>query len=122
MATVKQVEPGAAAPRGDAASSNLSQAARRAHRRRRLGSTGRHVVLALATLVFVVPFYYVILASVKNNSQIFSYPPKLIPFPLYLGNFTELLKQTQYLRWMLNTLIVAGSVAAIKVLIDSMAG
>jgi len=79
-------------------------------------------VLALATLVFVVPFYYVILASVKHSDQIFSYPPKLLPFPLYLGNFKELLGQTQFLRWMLNTLIVAGSVAAIKVLIDSMAG
>jgi ABC-type glycerol-3-phosphate transport system permease component len=73
-------------------------------------------------LVFVVPFYYVILASVKNNTQIFSYPPRLLPFPFYLGNYGQLLHQTQFLRWMLNTLIVAGSVTAIKVFIDSMAG
>src|SRR5215469_11918019 len=120
VATVKQVEPGPAAPGG--AGTSLPREARRAHRRRRLGSTGRHAALALATLVFVVPFYFVILASVKNSDQIFSYPPKLLPFPLYFGNFKELLSQTQFLRWLLNTLIVAGSVAAIKVLIDSMAG
>jgi ABC-type glycerol-3-phosphate transport system permease component len=121
VATVKQVEPRPAA-QGGAAGTSLPREARRAHRRRRLGSAGRHAALALATLVFVVPFYYVILASVKNSNQIFSYPPKLLPFPLYLGNFTELLTHTQFLRWMLNTLIVAGSVAAVKVLIDSMAG
>jgi len=121
VATVKQVEPRPAA-QGGAAGTSLPREARRAHRRRRLGSIGRHAALALATLVFVVPFYYVILSSVKHNSQIFSYPPKLLPFPLYLGNFKELLSQTQFLRWMLNTLIVAGSVSALKVLIDSMAG
>jgi ABC-type glycerol-3-phosphate transport system permease component len=100
----------------------LARHVRRAHRRRRLGSVGRHGFLALATLVFVVPFYYVVLASVKNNTQIFSYPPKLLPFPVYLGNYGQLLHHTQFLRWMLNTLIVAGSVTAIKVFIDSMAG
>jgi ABC-type glycerol-3-phosphate transport system permease component len=121
VATVKQVEPRPTAPGGGAGTS-LHKEARRAQRRRRLGSTGRHAALAFATLVFVVPFYFVILASVKNSNQIFSYPPKLLPFPLYFGNFKELLSQTQFLRWLLNTLIVAGSVAAIKVLIDSMAG
>ncbi len=88
MATVKQVEPRPAA-RGGAAGTSLPREARRAHRRRRLGSVGRHAALALATLVFVVPFYYVILASVKNSNQIFSYPPRLLPFPLYLGNFKD---------------------------------
>ena len=121
MATVKQVEPPAVV-RGGTAGPSLATHERHARRRRRFGSAGRHAALALATLVFVVPFYYVVLASVKDNNQIFSYPPKLFPFPLYFGNFKLLLTQTQYLRWMLNTLFVAGSVAIIKVLIDSMAG
>jgi ABC-type glycerol-3-phosphate transport system permease component len=121
VATVNQVEAPVVVRRG-AAGPGLAMEARRARRRRRLGSVGRHAALALATLVFVVPFYYVILASVKNNSQIFSYPPKLLPFPVYIGNFKQLLFHTQYLRWMLNTLFVAGSVAVLKVFMDSMAG
>ena len=72
--------------------------------------------------MFVVPFYYVILASLKNSNEIFSYPPKLLPFPLYLGNYEQLLRDTHFLRWMFNTLFVAGTVAAIKVFLDSMAG
>jgi multiple sugar transport system permease protein len=120
MATVEQVErhTGGRGPAG----TDLPREARRAHRRRRFGSLGRHAGLAFATLVFVAPFYFVVLSSVKNNDQIFSYPPKLLPFPIYWGNFKELVQQTQFLRWMLNTLIVAGSVSLIKVFLDSMAG
>jgi multiple sugar transport system permease protein len=121
VATVEQVERRTAAPEGGTGAF-IAREARRERGRRRRGSLGRHVILAIATLVFVIPFYFVILSSVKNNNQIFSYPPKLLPFPVYWGNFHELLFQTQFLRWMLNTLIVAGSVAAIKVVIDSMAG
>lgn len=121
MATVKQIEPHAVVQGGEAGS-RLAMEARRARRRRRLGPVGRHAALAVATLVFVVPFYFVFLASVKDNNQIFSYPPKIFPFPIYFGNFKQLLTQTQYLRWMLNTLIVAGSVAILKVFMDSMAG
>jgi ABC-type glycerol-3-phosphate transport system permease component len=120
VATIEQVERGVA--RRGVAGDSLAEGARRARRRRRLGGVGRHGALALMTLVFVLPFYYVVLASAKSNDQIFSYPPKLLPLPLYLGNFKALLSQTQFLRWMLNTLIVAGSVSVLKVLLDSMAG
>jgi ABC-type glycerol-3-phosphate transport system permease component len=101
---------------------SLPAAARRDRRRRRLGSFGRHAVLALATLVFVVPFYYVVLSSLENNNQIFSYPPKLLPIPAFWGNYSELLSHTDFLRWMLNTLFVATTVATLKVFLDSMAG
>lgn len=117
MAAVDQIE-----ARRAVRDVSVPEQVRRAHRRRRLSSTGRHVLLIVATVVFVVPFYFVVLASVKNGNQIFSYPPRWLPLPAYWGNFEQLLKQTQFLRWMLNTLIVATAVSAIKVVLDSMAG
>jgi ABC-type glycerol-3-phosphate transport system permease component len=92
------------------------------NRRRRLVGIGRHVVLALVTFLLVAPFYYVVLASLKNSTEIFSYPPKLLPIPPFTGNYEKLLFSTGFPRWMLNTLFVAGSVTLIKVFIDSMAG
>jgi ABC-type glycerol-3-phosphate transport system permease component len=70
----------------------------------------------------VAPFYYVFLASLKNATEIFSYPPKLLPFPPYFGNYEKLLFDTGFLRWMFNTLFVAASVTALKIFLDSMAG
>lgn len=119
MASVEQVERAGAY---GAASPIATQQLRRHRRRRRANSAGRHLLLAVATLVFVVPFYFVVLASLKHNAQVFTYPPKLLPLPVYWGNFTDLLNNTQFLRWMLNTLIVASSVTGAKVFLDSMAG
>ncbi|MFI5262133.1 MAG: carbohydrate ABC transporter permease [Candidatus Limnocylindrales bacterium] len=95
---------------------------RRAHRRRRLVGAGRHVLLALVTLVLVAPFYYVVLASLKPSKDIFSYPPSVLPLPPYLGNFENLVATTGFPRWMANTLFVAGTVTLIKVFLDSAAG
>lgn len=91
-------------------------------RRRRRNELLRHLALAVITFVLVAPFYYVFLASLKNATEIFSYPPKLLPFPPFFGNYKKLLLDTGFLRWMFNTLFVAGSVTTLKIFLDSMAG
>jgi ABC-type glycerol-3-phosphate transport system permease component len=96
--------------------------ARLGRRRRRLGELCRHLALAIITFILVAPFYYVVLASLKDSTAIFSYPPKLIPWPPYWDNYRRVLEDTNFARWMLNTLFVATSVTVLKVFLDSMAG
>lgn len=91
-------------------------------RQRRRREFGRHLVLGLIAFILVAPFYYVLLASLKDSTEIFSYPPKLLPIPPYFGNYRDLLWNTGFLRWMFNTLFVATSVTVLKVFLDSMAG
>jgi ABC-type glycerol-3-phosphate transport system permease component len=91
-------------------------------RRRRRNELLRHLALALITFILVAPFYYVFLASLKNATEVFSYPPRLLPFPPFFGNYKKLLFDTGFLRWMFNTLFVAGSVTTLKIFLDSMAG
>ncbi len=95
---------------------------RRARRRGRVVGIARHVSLALISFVLVAPFYYVVLASLKDSNAIFQYPPKLVPIPPYLGNYERLLTDTAFPRWMFNTLFVAGTVTLCKIFLDSMAG
>ena len=104
------------------AASAIAVEHRRSRRRRRLRGLGKHAFLIAVTFLLVAPFYYVILASFKNSTEIFTYPPKLLPIPPFIGNYQKLLGDTGFLRWMFNTLLVAGSVTAIKVFLDSMAG
>ena len=94
----------------------------RSRRRRRLRGVGKHAFLIVVTFLLVAPFYYVVLASFKNSTEIFAYPPKLLPIPPFLGNYQKLLGDTGFPRWMFNTLFVAGTVTLIKVFMDSMAG
>ncbi len=95
---------------------------RRARRRSRIAGAGRHLLLALICFILVAPFYYVVLASLKDSTGIFQYPPKLIPIPPYFGNYERLLTDTAFPRWMLNTLFVATTVTVCKIFLDSMAG
>jgi ABC-type glycerol-3-phosphate transport system permease component len=60
--------------------------------------------------------------SFKETQNIFSSPAEIIPQEPTLENFRYLFDILPFDRWVLNTLIVAASVTAIKVVIDSMAG
>lgn len=81
-----------------------------------------HAALIVISIILVAPFFYVIAASLKDSRSLFSYPPVWFQIPPYWGNYVTLLTQTNFLRWFLNTLIVACSVTLIKVFFDSMAG
>jgi len=101
---------------------DVQRAHERAARRKQIASGARHAALALIAIVILSPFFYVVSTSLKHSSALFSYPPKWFAWPLYFGNYTKVLLHTDFPRWLLNTLIVAGSATLIKIVIDSMAG
>ncbi len=83
-------------------------------------------VAAMTALVLLVtcgllPFLYLLSASLKHSTQLFTYPPQWIPNPITFDNYRRLLVDAGFLRWTLNTMIVAVSVTALKLLFDSMA-
>lgn len=79
-------------------------------------------ILFLAVAVSMLPFLYVISSSLKDSVALFSYPPEWIPAHPTLDNFRSLLTDYPFVRWTINSLVVASSVTLIKVVIDSMAG
>ena len=99
-----------------------ARAHRGAARRKHTMSVGRHVILVVISIVILSPFFYVISTSLKDSTALFSYPPKWFSWPPYFGNYSEVLEHTDFLRWMLNTLIVASAATGIKIVVDSMAG
>jgi ABC-type glycerol-3-phosphate transport system permease component len=81
-----------------------------------------YLVVILACLVAIGPFFYILSASVKDSRSLFHYPPDWIPAEFYWGNYQFLIEETDFLRWTMNTLVVATAVTVLKVLFDSMAG
>ncbi|MEA2510608.1 MAG: multiple sugar transport system permease protein [Thermomicrobiales bacterium] len=81
-----------------------------------------YAVLVVAGFVAMVPFLYVISTSLKETIALFHYPPEWIPHEPTLVNYKDLIREHPWLRWTLNSFIVAASVTVIKVVIDSMAG
>jgi ABC-type glycerol-3-phosphate transport system permease component len=104
-----------------AASDSAPMAARRSLGRS-LYLVAIYTVLILAAIIALIPFLYVISTSFKDTVALFKYPPEWIPSEPTLGNFQTLLDDYPFLRWTLNSLIVASAVTAVKVIIDAMAG
>ena len=81
-----------------------------------------YAIVIVAALIALVPFLYVISTSLKDTVALFKYPPEWIPTEPTFANFQSLIADYPFLRWMLNSFIVASAVTAIKVVIDAMAG
>jgi multiple sugar transport system permease protein len=81
-----------------------------------------YAILIVAAIIALVPFLYVISTSFKDTVSLFKYPPEWIPAEPTLANYQALLDKHPFVRWTLNSLIVASAVTAVKVVIDSMAG
>ncbi|MFM9106502.1 MAG: carbohydrate ABC transporter permease [Chloroflexota bacterium] len=79
-------------------------------------------ILIVAAAVSMVPFLYVISTSFKDTVALFSYPPEWIPKQPTLENFRTLVRDYPFIRWTINSFVVAGVVTVVKVVIDSMAG
>ena len=64
-------------------------------------------LLALGSLVFLLPFLWAISSSLKPDYQVLEFPPRLIPDPIRWQNYPEALTYIPFDRYAINTLIIA---------------
>ncbi|MCA9860788.1 MAG: carbohydrate ABC transporter permease, partial [Thermomicrobiales bacterium] len=81
-----------------------------------------YAILIVAVFISLLPFGYVVSTSFKSTMSLFSYPPDWLPENPTLDNYRNLLNRYPFWRWLFNSFVVAGSVTAIKLVVDSMAG
>src|SRR5215207_6142469 len=63
-------------------------------------------VLVVGALVMILPFLWLVSTSLKEQRQIFLYPPQWIPDPVRWQNYPEALTQLPFGRYTLNTLLI----------------
>jgi multiple sugar transport system permease protein len=79
------------------------------------------VVLSLIALAIVFPFIWMVFTSFKPEAQIAQYPPKLFPDTWTLENYQNVWSRIPFARLFLNSIVMAGGVTLISLLLDSMA-
>ncbi|MER7925280.1 carbohydrate ABC transporter permease [Streptomyces sp. NPDC096057] len=82
---------------------------------------GLHATLILGVLLSAFPFYWAVIMSTHTTSEIFSYPPKLLPGSHFLENLRSLFDNIDFFGSMFNSVLVAGSVTFLVLLFDSLA-
>lgn len=76
-------------------------------RQQQIGRAIGHVLLSVAGILFILPFFWLVSTSLKELDQIFTMPPIWIPNPLRWQNYPEALSYFPFLRQLRNTLIIA---------------
>lgn len=80
------------------------------------------VVLAGATIVFLVPILWMVSTSLKANQHVFDLPIQWIPRPPLWGNFPDAYRTVGFTHYFVNSAIVTGSVTLINVSFSALAG
>jgi ABC-type glycerol-3-phosphate transport system permease component len=81
-----------------------------------------NAVLLFGVFLTAMPFIYMITASFKPGSELFSIPVRILPDNLYLGNYQLLFGQTNFVRWFFNSAVVALGRTVLAIILSLMAG
>jgi multiple sugar transport system permease protein len=80
-------------------------------RRRRRGdyarSSAKHTILVVLSVIFAIPFLWMLSTSLKPDDQLFVIPPKWIPEPFQWSNYPDATNYIPYFRYFANTMYIA---------------
>lgn len=65
-----------------------------------------YVVLILASLISIFPVLWAITTALKTDGEVNSFPPTMIPSKLNWGNFSAVIFQSDFPKYLLNSVIV----------------
>ena len=80
-----------------------------------------YVLLTLGAVVMVVPFLWMLSTSLKQQTQVFVFPPQWLPRPPVWDNYAQVVRIMPFGRFLLNSAIVAVAITALQLLTSSLA-
>ncbi len=67
---------------------------------------GMHLAMGALAAVALLPFYWLVASSLKNDSQVLASPPVWVPHPAVWSNYPDALHYIPFLLYMRNTLYI----------------
>lgn len=82
-----------------------------------------YVILAFATLVVLLPFFWMLVSSFKSQRELFAYPPKFFPSVWKWQNYKQVLSagSISFFQMFLNSMKVAIPVVVLNITFSSLA-
>jgi multiple sugar transport system permease protein len=80
-----------------------------------------YLTLAGAAAGLLLPFYWMVVSSLKRNNDVFTIPIKWLPDPVVWENYLNIWRQSDMSTWLMNTLILSVTVTALQVFTGSFA-
>lgn len=67
----------------------------------------QYSVLIIISVILLLPFIWMVSTSFKHYTQVFVFPPSLIPQPAVLDNYVDLFKAMPFVKYMFNSIVIA---------------
>ena len=79
-------------------------------------------IAIITTILMGFPFFWMLLSSFKSNSELFSWPPKILPSSITFEHYVDAISTFRFGRYFFNSVIVAVLSMLINVFFCSLAG
>ena len=66
-----------------------------------------HIILIVGSLLFLMPFIYVVSTSLKAPADVYTFPPEFIPDPIQFENYPDALTALPFDVFFFNTIVLA---------------
>jgi multiple sugar transport system permease protein len=90
--------------------------------RRRLWLFTRLTLIVLALVITLLPVYWMVNTSLKNQVEVFASPPTLWPQNLTFANYENLFTRRHLGTYLFNSLVIVGSAVLLSLVMGSLAG
>ena len=81
-----------------------------------------YLLLVVVAVVVIFPIFWMLISSLKFTQELFVKPPTWIPQRPTLSNYISIFKDSLFLRYFLNSLVVSLATTVITIIIASLAG
>ncbi|MDQ0858893.1 carbohydrate ABC transporter permease [Bacillus sp. V2I10] len=65
-----------------------------------------HIVLIIASVLFIVPFIWMVSTSLKPLKQVMSFPPEWLPNPFQWSNYLDAINYIPFFTYLNNTVVI----------------
>lgn len=89
--------------------------------RRRLGRGLLYAILITSSVLMIMPFYWMISTSLKQEGFVFATPPQWWPDPLTFTHYIEVLTRIHFAQYLFNSVLVAAVATLGHVFFDTLA-
>jgi multiple sugar transport system permease protein len=70
-----------------------------------LFETLKYVVLIVLTVTWLFPFYWMFTSAIKDDSQVYTIPPVLVPIPAHWNNFVDAWTHNNFTLYAFNSIV-----------------
>lgn len=90
--------------------------------RRGVRHTLRYAAVLAVIVVFFFPIYWMLVSSFRDNAELMSFPPKFLPGGGSWDNYFNIIQNSKYLVYFMNSVIVAVGTVVLTLIISVLAG